>query len=238
MRPERIQHNPAFQDKTRVFADRAEGGARLAELLDKVDLAKPLVLAIPAGGVPVAAILAEALQAPLDIAVVSKITLPWNSEAGYGAVAFDGSCLINQDLVLRAGLDEATVEAGVNATRDKVERRQRLFRQQSPLPQLAGLDVIVVDDGLASGFTLQVAVAALRRSGADRLLLAVPTAHAAAARQLAGEVEALFCVNLRSGWSYSVAAAYRSWHDVTEAEAKLMLMHCGQPKQASGNRAP
>jgi predicted phosphoribosyltransferase len=168
--------------------------------------------------------------------VVSKITLPWNSEAGYGAVAFDGSCRINQDLVLRAGLDDATVEAGISTTRDKVARRLMLFRQHDPMPELANRDVIVVDDGLASGFTLQAAVTALRRCGADRLLLAVPTAHAAAARQLAGDVEALYCANLRSGWSYSVAAAYRSWHDVSEAEAKLMLMQRCQPKPAYDSR--
>jgi putative phosphoribosyl transferase len=236
MRPVQIHHMPSLQEKTGVFADRAEGGVRLAELLGKVNLTRPLVLAIPAGGVPVAANLADVLGAPLDIVVVSKITLPWNSEAGYGAVAFDGSCRLNQDLVLRAGLDEATVSAGISATLDKVKRRQRLFRRDSPLLQLAGRDVIVVDDGLASGYTLQVAVAALRRSGADRLLLAVPTAHTAAARQLAGEVEALYCANLRSGWSYSVAAAYRSWHDVTEAEAKLMLVQYCQPNQASHAR--
>ncbi len=227
MRQENIHYLDKFHEKTGVFADRAAGGVRLAELLDNADLEQPLVLAIPAGGVPVAVALATRLRAPLDVAVVSKITLPWDSEAGYGAVAFDGSYRLNQALVQQAGLSEEQVEAGILATCNKVERRLLLFRRQTPLPQLAGRDVIVVDDGLASGFTLQVAVAALRRAGADRLQLAVPTGHTSAVQRLAAEVEALYCVNLRSGWSYSVAAAYRSWYEVTEVEAgQLLKQYC------------
>jgi len=227
----RVHHNPLFHEQTGIFADRAEAGKRLADLFDKAQLTRPLVLAIPAGGVPVAASLAKLLRAPLDVVVVSKITLPWNSEAGYGAVAFDGSVRLNHDLVRRAGLNDQVVEAGIKATLEKVRRRQQLFRQNYPMPDLSERDAIVVDDGLASGLTLQVAVAALRRAGAVRLLLAIPTAHEAAARQLARAVEALYCVNLRSGWSYSVAAAYRHWHDISETEAKLILMQHCQPAE-------
>jgi putative phosphoribosyl transferase len=229
MRYENIHHIEELHEKTRVFADRAEGGVRLVELLGKVELERPLVLAIPAGGVPVAIALADRLQAPLDVAVVSKITLPWNREAGYGAVAFDGSYRLNQNLVKQAGLSEEQVEIGIMTTRDKVERRLKLFRNQSQALRLAGRDVIVVDDGLASGFTLQVAVAALREAGAGRLHLAVPTGHTAAVQRLASEVEALYCANLRSGWSYSVAAAYCSWYDLTEDDAKLLLEEHCQP---------
>ncbi len=223
MQPESIHHLPELHEKTRVFADRVEGGQRLAELLEPVELTQPLVLAVPAGGVPVAAALAGLLQAPLDTAVVSKITLPWNSEAGYGAVAFDGSYLLNRELIVAACLDSATVDAGIRMTREKVARRQQLFLRQRPMPELAGRDVIVVDDGLASGFTMLAVVAALRRAGADRLLLAVPTAHELAARRLAAEVEAVYCANLRSGFSFAVAAAYRHWQDVSEEEAVAIL---------------
>lgn len=223
MQPAPIRHIPELREKTRVFADRVEGGERLAELFEHVELTQPLVLAVPAGGVPVAAALARLLEAPLDAVVVSKITLPWNSEAGYGAVAFDGSYRLNQELILAAGLDRATVDAGIRLTREKVARRQQLFRQQRPMPELAVRDVIVVDDGLASGFTMLAVVAALRRAGANQLLLAVPTAHDLAAHRLAGEVDAVYCANLRSGFSFSVAAAYRHWYDVSEAEAGAIL---------------
>jgi len=227
MRQENIYQLDELHEKTGVFADRAAGGVRLAELLCNTELERPLVLAIPAGGVPVAIALAELLQASLKVAVVSKITLPWDSEAGYGAVAFDGGYRLNRELIAQVGLREEQVAAGILATRSKVERRLRLFRRYTQLPPLTDRDLILVDDGLASGLTLQVAVAALRRAGADRLLLAVPTAHASAARRLAAEVDGLYCANLRSGWSYAVAAAYRNWHDVGEAEAEQLLrQHC------------
>lgn len=202
---------------------------RLAELFADTRLTRPLVLAIPAGGVPVAVSLAGQLHAPLDVLVVSKITLPWNTEAGYGAVAGDGSIALNQELIRQAGLSRQQVAAGISSTRDKVQRRQQLFRQTAAFPKPAGREVILVDDGLASGYTLQVAVSALRRAGADRLLVAVPTAHEAAARKLATDVEGLYCVNLRSGRSYSVAAAYRRWQDVSEAEALHWLRQYRQP---------
>lgn len=224
-----LHHNGSDQEKTGIFADRSEAGLRLAELFAETRLTRPLVLAIPAGGVPVAVSLAGELHAPLDVLVVSKITLPWTTEAGYGAVACDGSTLLNQELIRQTGLSRQQIAAGISATRDKVQRRQQLFHPSAPVPEPAGREVILVDDGLASGYTMQVAVTAMRRAGADRLLVAVPTAHEAAAAKLAAEVEALYCVNLRSGWSYSVAAAYRHWQDVSETEAIRRLRQYCQP---------
>ncbi|MCF6177946.1 MAG: hypothetical protein L3J63_00960 [Geopsychrobacter sp.] len=218
-----LRYIQALSEKTGVFADRNEAGVRLGELLLAEELKQPLILAIPAGGVPVAISLASLLKAPLEVAVVSKITLPWDSEAGYGAVAFDGSYLLNRDLIRRVRLSEEQVKSGIIATRAKVNRRLALFRQQALRQQLDDRDLILVDDGLASGFTLQAAVAALYRAGAARLSLAVPTAHAVAAQLLAVEVDRFYCANLRGGRSYSVAAAYRSWQDVAEDAAIELL---------------
>jgi len=222
-----IHELASLHDRTGVFADRADAGGVLADLLRPVPLARPLVLAIPAGGVPVAAPLAAALGADLGVAVVSKITFPWNSEAGYGAVAFDGSCRLNRDLVARAGLSEAEVAAGIATTRAKVERRVALFALWQPPAELAGRSLVLVDDGLASGFTLETAVAALHRAGADRLLVAVPTAHLEAASRLAAAVAGFYCANLRRGLSFAVAAAYRQWRDIPETEV-LQLLETGR----------
>ncbi len=186
-------------------------------------LSAPLVLAIPAGGVPVAAALAEGLSAPLDVAVVSKITLPWNSEVGYGAVAFDGSYQLNHDLIGSLGMSEAEVARGVEVTRAKVARRVAALRGETAQPDPAAHDLVVVDDGLASGFTMLVAVAALTRVGARSLTVAVPTGHARAVRRVAKEVQTLCCANLRSGTPFAVASAYRYWTDVSEAEALEVL---------------
>lgn len=230
MAKENLFELSSLHGRTGIFADRKEAGGVLADMLDQAQLARSLVLAIPAGGVPVAVPLAEALRAPLDVAVVSKITFPWNSEAGFGAVAFDGSCRLNQPLIRNSELGSAAVEKGIAATRAKVARRVAAFRGERPFPELAGRTVILVDDGLASGFTLLTAVTALRRTGADHLLVAVPTGHAQAVRLLAGEVEALYCANLREGRSFAVADAYRSWEDVSEAEALALLKGHRQPR--------
>ncbi|ALC17133.1 putative phosphoribosyltransferase [Desulfuromonas soudanensis] len=205
-----------------VFADRRHGGEVLAGVVPP-NCRDGVVLGIPAGGVPVAARLAELLRLPLDVAAVSKIVLPWNSEAGYGAVAYDGTVLLNEKLLPTLGLDEAEIRKGIERTTEKVRQRIGRFRGDRPWPDVTTGTVILVDDGLASGFTMQAAVAALRREGAKRIVVAVPTGHDRAVARLAGEVEALCCANIRSGWSFAVAAAYRQWHDVSDEEVEALL---------------
>ncbi len=172
-----------LRNRAPVFRDRAHAGEVLAEMLRAFAAGDALVLAIPCGGVPVAAALARKLDLPLDVAVVSKITLPWNTEAGYGAVAFDGSVRLNQELIANLALGESVVQNGIALTRTKVQQRVQRLRRGAPLPALAPRPVILVDDGLASGYTLGAAVEALRAHGARRILVAVPTAHGEAARR-------------------------------------------------------
>jgi len=209
-----------LRDRAPVFRDRRDAGRALAELLDGRVGADAWLLAIPAGGVPVAAALSEALALALGVAVVSKVTLPWNTEVGYGAVAFDGSADLNRVLIRDLGLDEDTVRAGVAATREKVARRIRAFRA---LPDLAGAEIVLVDDGLASGFTMRVAVAAVRGAGAARIAVAVPTGSSRAVEDLASQVDDVFCANVRGGASFAVADAYEQWRDVPEAEAVELM---------------
>lgn len=222
--PGNVHDLPELRQRTGVFVDRREAGERLGELLAARGLVKPLLLAIPAGGVPVAVALAQQQGWPLRAAVVSKVLLPWNSEAGYGAVAWDGRVLLNQELLPRLGLSEAEIEAGVTATREKVARRVRELGGAGEWPGLAGRSAVLVDDGLASGFTMLAAVAALRRAGAGEVVVAVPTAHLEAVQRLAQEVDLLCCANLRGGFSFAVAAAYQVWSDVSEEEAQRLLL--------------
>lgn len=212
-----------LHNRRRVFRDRAHAGEVLAGMLGEFRNSGAIVLGIPAGGVPVAAAVAHTLALPLDVAVVSKLTLPWNTEAGYGALAFDGTLRLNEDLVARAGLTPAQIEDGVRATRARIERRVQRLRGARPFPPLAGRTAIIVDDGLASGFTLRTAVAALRQQGATDLVVAVPTAHAESARAVLIEVEALYCANVREGLSFAVADAYQTWSDVDEDTAAALL---------------
>lgn len=214
---------PELRDRIAVFRDRGHAGAVLAKMLNEYSGSDALVMAIPAGGVPVATVVAEELGLPLDIAVVSKITLPWNTEAGYGAVAFDGTARLNHDLVARIGLSEAEIEEGIERTTAKVARRVKSLRGKRPLPDLSVCEVILVDDGLASGFTMRVAVEALRKRSAARIIVAVPTAHSHSVEKVAAEVESLYCANIRGGWSFAVADAYVHWSDVGEEEVAAIL---------------
>jgi len=210
---------PGLRDRLQVFRDRTHAGEILAGMLEDYRSSQTLVMAIPAGGIPVAAALARMLILPLDVAVVSKITLPWNTEVGYGAVAFDGTTRLNRDLLPRLRLSEQEIEEGKAATAGKVEGRVDRFRGSRPYPDLIKERVILVDDGLASGFTLLVGVEALKKSGAREIIVAVPTGSSSTVQRVAAEVDRLYCANIRGGWSFAVADAYERWTDVAEEEA-------------------
>ncbi len=218
-----VVDQPALRDRGHVFADRPQAGAVLAEMLGAYRNGPALVLAVPAGGIPVGAAMARELGLPLDVAVVSKVTLPWNTEAGYGAVAFDGTVRLNEALLPRLDLSPDDVTVGITKTREKVRRRVQSLRGGRPLPEFSRRPVILVDDGLASGFTMQVAVEAVRKTGAEEVILAVPTGHADAVRRLSRMVDALYCANIRGGRTFAVADAYEHWYDLTDEEIEGIL---------------
>ncbi len=213
---------PKLRNRLRVFHDRASAGKVLADMLEEFRDSDVMVMGIPAGGMAVAVEIARELHLPLDIAVVSKITLPWNTEAGYGAVAFDGTVILNEELLSRLNLSDQEIQTGIKNTEQKVSRRVALFRGDRPSPDFKR-PVILVDDGLASGFTLRVAIKALRRNGTTNLILAVPTAHSESVQAILEEVDAIYCPNLRSGLSFAVADAYERWSELGEQEAIRIL---------------
>jgi len=215
----KIYEVPELHGQVRVFDDRRHAGLVLAAMLDGQVPADALVMGIPSGGVPVAVACAERLGLPLEVAVVSKVLLPWTTEAGFGAVAFDGSVWLNEDYIRAYGLDEETVHAQVEAAREKVMRRVRKFRGDAPFPPLDTRTVVLVDDGIAAGSTMLTAIRALRRLNAREVIVAVPTAHDDALARVAPEADAVYCANVREGRGFAVADAYRVWRDVDEEEA-------------------
>jgi putative phosphoribosyl transferase len=217
--PPSIIERSALRERSHVFRDRAHAGEVMAEMLDAYRQSDAMVLAIPAGGVPVGAVIAQRLNIPLEVAVVSKITLPWNTEAGYGAVAFDGTVRLNDDFLSHIGLTEEQIQEGIDQTTQKVHRRVKSFRENRPFPDLAKHRAILVDDGLASGFTMLAAIEALRKAGATAICVAIPTGHWSALQRMAQETETVYCANIRSGFSFAVADAYEAWTDVSEEEA-------------------
>ena len=205
------------------FRDRAHAGRELAKLLADFRATATLVLAIPAGGVPVAAEIARALNLPLDVAPVSKVLYPWTTESGYGAVAFDGTVWLDEPRMAGHGLAPAEVERAVAAARAKVDRRLARLRAGRPPLGVEGRTVIIVDDGIAAGSTMRTAIAALRKAGAASVIVAVPTAHKSALEAISPLAERAYCANVRGGLSFAVADAYAEWRDLGDDEIQALL---------------
>lgn len=219
----KIVENKHFRNKHYIFNDRIDAGEKIAKMLSKLELFNPVVLAIPSGGVPVGIAIAKKLGLDFDLAIVRKILVPWNTEAGYGAVAWDGTVLLNYPLVRMLGLTDKDVEKGVEETLITIRRRVKLLRGDKPL-RVSGRDVILVDDGLASGFTMLAAVKAIKKLKPKRIIVAVPTSSMAALRLLDNEVDIIVVANLREEPIYAVADAYINWRDISEEEAFKMIM--------------
>lgn len=229
----RVIDLPSLRNRRRVFRDRWHAGQVLAEMvaLEAPRWPRPLLLAIPAGGVPVALAMHQHLGWPVEIAVVSKITPHWNSELGYGAVAWDGTVLLNEQLVEHLGIGMDEMEQDIRRTLEKVQRRLRQLRGSRPWPQVQEHSILLVDDGLATGSTMRAAIAVLKAAGVERLALAVPTGHAEAVWRLAREVDTVYCPNIREETPYAVAEAYQEWQDLDEAQVQHLLMEHLTPSQ-------
>jgi putative phosphoribosyl transferase len=178
----------------RVFSDRREAGQALGERLELFRVARPVVLALPRGGVPVAAEVARALDAPLDVVVVRKLGVPFQPELGMGAVGEGGARVVNWEMVRAAEVSGSQLDAIEARERAELERRARRYRGDREMRPLEGRVVILVDDGIATGATMHAAIEIVRAHGAGRAVVAVPVAPPEAAadlRAIADDVVAL-----------------------------------------------
>lgn len=227
-----VYEQAALHNRVFVFRDREQAGAAVAGLLESElgpDATDTVIYGIPAGGIPVAAEAARLLGVPLDFLCVSKITLPWNTEAGYGAVAGESAWKLNERVVRQAGLSESTIREGLEQTKRKVARRTEAFRRLIAPHDARGKTAVLVDDGVASGFTMRVAIEALRTLGPKLVAVAVPTAHSDAVNDLARGADRVYCANVREGTPFAVADAYENWSDVSEDEVTDILRTFDQP---------
>jgi putative phosphoribosyl transferase len=215
--------DPALRDRTYVFADRAAAGQKLAAMLQPYQGREIRLFAIPAGGVPVAAEIARALSLPLDLVIVRKIQLPWTTEAGFGALNPAGEAIFNEEMLRHSSMTAQDIDLQAAQTRKSLEQREQRLRGGQPYPQLAGAAVLLVDDGLASGYTMRAAVQFLKTRGAGQIIVAVPTASERTVQEILPLVDELYCPNVRSGWSFAVAAAYENWYDLEEEEVLEIL---------------
>lgn len=205
------------------FADRAEAGRNLASLLAARGFDRPVIFALPRGGVPVALPIAKALGAPLDLLLVRKLGVPWQPELGFGAIA-EGleEPLLNQEIIAHTGLTDNLIAPVLAAEKQELARRAVLYLKGRKRLDPKGRNVILVDDGLATGFTARAALQALRQRGAARLILAVPVAapeSIATLKDVADEIIAVETEDFHGG----ISGSYVDFHQISDAEMLGML---------------
>ncbi|WP_340560026.1 phosphoribosyltransferase [Streptomyces sp. GSL17-111] len=223
------------------FRDHRDAGRRLAGRLSAWaaghGVTEPVVLALPRGGVPVAAEVAEELGAPLDVVVVRKIGAPGHAEMGVGAIAGDGEPLFDGRTLELLGLTPESMAPVVARERAELRRREELYRRGGGPPDVAGRTVIVVDDGLATGVTARAALRHLRTLGPARLVLAVPVCAPQAAGPVGREADDLVCLRRPPSFR-AVGQWYEEFAQVTDEEVLAELRHADAVRPTPRRPAP
>lgn len=201
-----------------VFNTRYEAGKALAQKLGQYHGGSPLVLAILNGGLPIAVPVALSLRAELDVVVARKLPIPLNPEGGFGAVADDGTTILNQDLVKQLHLSDQQVAYQIATVREDIRKRSLLYRGNRLLVPVSGKTVIIVDDGLASGYTMLAAVESVRRRHPARIVVAIPVASAMAVNQVGRVVEEIVTVVTSFTPQFFVSDYFRYWDELTDEE--------------------
>ncbi len=212
-----------MKDSKGMLIDRRDAGRRLAEeLISYSGRGDTIVLGLPRGGVVVAFETAEALNLPLDVFLVRKLGAPGQEELALGAIASGGAMVLNDDVIRALGLPQNRIEAIAARERMVLEQRERLYRGHSELLNLEGKQVILVDDGLATGASMRTAVASLKRHRPRRIVVAVPVAPAETCNVLRSEVDEVVCLMTPTPL-YSVGSWYLDFSQTSDDEVVGLL---------------
>jgi putative phosphoribosyl transferase len=227
MPPFRVHLMPkhaAIAEDEYLFRDRTDAGRQLAKRIIDHGLQRPLVLAMPRGGVPVALEIAAALQAPLDLLLVRKIGLPWQPELAVGAVVDGGRrhTVINEKIARTAHMDETDITRIANTQLEEIDRRCRLWLSRHERLSIAGRTVIVVDDGVATGASARVARDAVKTQNPSRVILAAPVAPIDVAEALRKVYDDTMFLATPENF-VSVGMYYRDFHQLSDDEVKKLL---------------
>lgn len=207
----------------RIFDDRHDAGLALVPEVRRCKLNNPLIIGLPRGGVPLAYEIAMALAAPLDTLVVRKLGAPSQPELAVGAIASGGIRVLNDEVVSRIfGLDESVLDEITARESVELKRRERAYRGDEPYPDLAKRDVVLVDDGMATGATMRAAAEAVRSRGPARIIVAVPAGSQNAVDDISNRVDHVICLQSPGGFS-SVGQFYRVFAQTSDEEVRELL---------------
>lgn len=203
-----------------VFETRESAGVALANALKRFAKERPVVLAIPRGGIPVAFPVVDALKAEFGIVVSRKLPVPWSPEVGFGALAPDGSVEYNPEVVSMMDLPRAEISRIEKDVLAEIGRRIGKYLGERKLPALRGRTVIIVDDGLATGYTMVAAAKFAKNAGAKKIVVAVPTSSRSAIETVKAKapVDEVVSLVVSDEYSYAVAMSYKDFHDMKDGE--------------------
>jgi len=211
-----------------LFRDRTHAGQVLAALLrpyaHRPDV---LVLALPRGGVPVAAVIARELQLPLDVFLVRKLGVPGQEELAMGALASDGVRILNEDVITALSISDDVIDDVTAVEQRELERRDRLYRDDRPPPDVRGRTILLVDDGLATGSTMRAAIAALRRLQPAQIVVAVPVGAPQTCAEIARQADDVVCARTPEPF-IAVGAWYRDFGQTSDAEVSELLRQAAE----------
>jgi predicted phosphoribosyltransferase len=212
----------------RAFPNRAEAGRLLAEKLENyVDRSDVVVLGLPRGGVPVAYEVAQRLGAPLDVFVVRKLGVPGFEELAAGAIASGGVRVLNEDVVRALPNADQLIESVTEKETVELERREQIYRDGRPAPELRDRVVILVDDGLATGATMRAAVAALRQRGVAKIVVAAPVGAPDTCRELEQEADETICA-ITPEFFQAVGQYYEDFSQTSDEEVRELVSRAAQ----------
>jgi len=201
-----------------LFENRRDAGAKLAAALEEYRSGSTIVLAIPNGGVPVAVEVANLLDADMDIIVSRKLPIPLLPGGGFGAVADDGTAIFNEEVLQAINLDEHQINYQVNLVRNEIRQRSLFYRNNRPLAIISGKIAILVDDGLASGYTMLAAVESVKRRNPSRIVVAIPAASAKAVSTVQRTGARVVAYEIADVQRFFIADYYRYWSDLSDSE--------------------
>jgi predicted phosphoribosyltransferase len=216
------------EGKMQLFKDRRDAGRQLAQKLSSyADRSDVVVLALPRGGVPVAYEVALALNAPLDIFLVRKLGVPGHEELAFGAIASGDVRVLNEEVVWRLDIPSEAIDAVAQRELLELERRERAYRGDHPVPEVRDRTAILVDDGLATGASMRAAVDGVRTKHPARIVVAVPTAAPETCEFFESQVDEVVCAITPEPF-YGVGQWYQDFSQTTDEEVRKLLEHTAQ----------